>query len=93
MTSIIDDIHKMVLDDLPIGLYDAEVEAEKIRKTMLKGARLEGLEEGRELGIEQNKKGMILSMFKDNVPLDKISKYANISVEEVEKIINTSEEE
>lgn len=93
MTSIIDDIHKMVLDDLPIGLYDAEVEAEKIRKTMLKGARLEGLEEGREQGIEQNKKGMILSMFKDNVPLDKISKYANISVEEVEKIINTSEEE
>lgn len=92
MTSIIDDIHKMVLDDLPIGLYDAEVEAEKVRKTMLKGARLEGLEQGREEGIEQNKKEMILSMLKDNVPLDKISKYANISVEEVEKIINTSEE-
>lgn len=89
MTSIIDDIRKMVLDDLPIGLYDAEVEAEKVRKAMLKGARLEGLEQG----IEQNKKEMILSMFKDNVPLDKISKYANISVEEVEKIINTSEED
>lgn len=96
MTSIIDDIRKMVLDDLPIGLYDAEVEAEKVRKAMLKGARLEGLEQGREegieQGIEQNKKEMILSMLKDNVPLDKISKYANISVEEVEKIINTSEE-
>lgn len=52
MASIIDDIHNMVLDDLPIGLYDAEVEAEKVRRTMLKGARLEGREEG----IEQNKK-------------------------------------
>lgn len=88
MASIIDDIHNMVLDDLPIGLYDAEVEAEKVRRTMLKGARLEGREEG----IEQNKKEMVRNLSQNGVSLEIIAASANISIEEVEKIISSTTE-
>ena len=88
MTSIIDDIHKMVLDDLPIGLYDAEVEAEKVRKTMLKGARLEGLEQG----IEQKQNDMVKRLYQNGVSLEIIAASANISIEEVEKIISSTTE-
>ncbi len=47
MGNIVDEIAKLSLDDTMIGLYNAEIEEEKIRKTRLEGARLEGLEQGR----------------------------------------------
>ncbi len=53
MMSIVDEIAKLSVDDTMIGLYDAEIEEEKIRKTRLKGARLEGLEQGIKEGIAQ----------------------------------------
>lgn len=36
---------------------------------------------------------MIISMYQDNVSLEKISKYANISIEEVKKILELSKED
>ncbi len=84
MGNLVDEIAKLSLDDKMIGLYDAEVEAEKVKKTMLKGARLEGIEQG----IEQNKKEMVRNLFQNGVSLDIIAVSACISIEKVKEILN-----
>lgn len=47
-----------------------------------------GRTEGLESGIAQNKREMIINMFKDKLPLKTIAKYANITVDEVKRTIN-----
>lgn len=71
-------------DNILLARYDAEEEG-------LEKGRAEGIEQGFVQGIEQTKREMIISMHEDNVPLEKISKYANISVDEVNKILGSSE--
>ncbi len=53
----------------------------------------QGHQEGYLAGIEDTKKEMIISMYQDNVSLEKISKYASISIEEVKKILELSKED
>ena len=45
-------------------------------------------QEGKELGIREKTKEMIINMYKDNLSAETISKYANLSIEEVQEIIN-----
>ena len=47
----------------------------------------EGLEQGLNKGILQQKEVTILELAKDNIPVERIAKYANATIEEVEKII------
>lgn len=100
MEKLVDKIAKLSLDNKMIGLYNAEIEAEKVRKTMIKGAKLEGHEEGRKEGrkeglkeglkegIEQEKVRMVKSLYKNSVSIDVIASSAEISVGEVKKILN-----
>lgn len=96
MGNIVDEIARLSKDNTMLGLYDAEVEAEKIRKTRLKGARQEGLEQGIkqgiEQGIEQGKREMIMPMYKDGVAIEKIAAYANITIEEVNNLLEFKED-
>ena len=47
----------------------------------------QGIKQGVQTGIEQEKVEIVLNMNKNNISLDLISKCANLSIEEVEKII------
>ena len=47
----------------------------------------DGIEKGIQKGIEQNKIEIILEMKKDNVSLELISKYVNLSINEIKEII------
>ena len=47
----------------------------------------QGIEQGIEQGINITKKEMIINMYNDNLPMNVISKYTNLSVQEVEEII------
>lgn len=58
-----------------------DIEDEKIRKTMIYGAKLEGHEEGIEQGIKQ----MIKSMYTNDLKFEYIAKIANLSIKEVKK--------
>lgn len=58
--------------------------AELDRNTAIKHARRDGIKEGMEAGIEK----IIQSMFEQNVPLEDIAKYTQLSLEEVQNIIN-----
>ena len=48
-----------------------------------------GIQEGKELGIWEIKKSIIANMCKNNMTLDEISKSTGISIEEVNKIIDS----
>ena len=50
----------------------------------------EGIQEGIQKGIEKKQKEMILNMYKDNLPIETISKYANLSISKVEEIIKNN---
>lgn len=53
----------------------------------------EGLQEGIQEGIEQNKRKMIISMKANDISIEKIAKIAEISVDDVNKILESSKEE
>lgn len=101
MMSIVDEIAKMSVDNTMIGLYDAEIEEEKIRKTRLKGARLEGLEQGIKEGTEKGIKEGIEKGIKEGIEQGKeLANYntimnlseKNMSIEEISEIVNISPE-
>ena len=50
----------------------------------------EGIQEGIQKGIEKKQKEMILNMHNDNLPIETISKYANLTKEKVEEIIKNN---
>ena len=69
----------------------AEWERRSIEAYAMKKGLAEGIEEGREIGIEQgieqNTEDMILSMIKNNIDIQTISKITNKSIEEINNII------
>ena len=78
-----------------VGYYDIE-EAHRqdiadARETGYDEGMEAGLEEGKVLGIEEGKKlnqiEIVKSMCKDNLPIEAISKYTGLSVEEIEQIV------
>ena len=50
-----------------------------------------GLEQGLNKGILQQKEITVLELAKDNIPVERIAKYANTTIEDVEKIIAVKE--
>ena len=50
----------------------------------------QGIQTGIQQGILQNQKEMVLNMYNDKVSISTISRYANISVDEVKDIVNKS---
>ena len=52
-----------------------------------------GLKQGLNKGILQQKEITILELAKDNISVERIAKYANTTIEEVEKIIAAKESE
>ena len=50
-----------------------------------------GIEQGLNKGILQQKEITVLELAKDNIPVERIAKYANTTIEEVEKIIAAKE--
>ena len=54
----------------------------------IKDAEDKGMAKGIQQGIQENKKEIILNMHNDNMSIEVISKYTNLSVEEVKEIIN-----
>ena len=51
-----------------------------------------GIEKGIKKGINQNKEEIIINMYQDKLPIEKISKYINLSISDVESIIKKNKE-
>ena len=82
MNDAINELERISMDENIIGLYDAEEIERKVRNTQLKGAKLEGIEEGKKEGINQVAKNM-KNMGMD---LEDISKATGFTIEEIEKL-------
>lgn len=76
-----------------LGSDDGMIDAARKREDDLLIAKLDGKEEGFEQGVEQSKKEMIIAMFKNDIPIEKISKCANISIEETKNILEQTKED
>ena len=59
------------------------------KEGIIEGKR-EGIIEGKKEGIIEGKKEVIIKMYKDNLSVETISKYVDLSIEEIEKIIKSS---
>ena len=78
MKKVSEKLNELNSDEVMIGLYDAEKEDEKVRKTQLKGAKNEGI-------VERNIE-IVKSMLKENLDINLISKITCLSIEEINKI-------
>ena len=70
------------------GIMDEIIEENVAKQT----AYLVGKDEGIEQGIEQNKREMVVNLFKNNVPIDVISESSGLTIDEVKEIIDKSNE-
>jgi len=82
MKNILDKVMELSNDERLIGLYNTEELAEAREY----GMRMAGLEEGIQKGIEQNQRQVVINMLKDNLDLNIISKYTDLSIDEISKI-------
>ena len=67
-------------------IWDERIEETLRRHDDYFNGRSEGISDGITLGVQKNRNEMIMNMYKDNLPLDVISKYTNLSVDEIENI-------
>ena len=71
--------------------YVMEIWDEKLEKNLQEMALYNrGYDEGVDKGILENKKEMVINLKKDNVPIEKISQYTNLTISEVQKIIDSA---
>ncbi len=91
----IDDKFREELDDmcnLSEGVYEAGrlkgiEEANSLSAGLYEAGRLKGIEEGISQGISQNNINIAKNMLADNLPLEEISKYTGLSINEINDII------
>ena len=67
--------------------YDRNEENERMAQSNLDFAHKQGVKEG----IELNKREIVIAMNASNEPFEKISKYTNLSFDEIETIINNQD--
>ena len=60
--------------------------AKRVHATLMQNAKEEGLEEGRAEGSKQEKIEIAKNMLKDNISIDIIAKYTNLTEEEIENL-------
>ena len=80
----------MVSDEEMYGrYYNWKEEQEKLNNSIIAEERDDAKKEGFEQGIQKTKREIVLKMYNDNLPIETISNYTNLSLEEIKNIINT----
>ena len=72
--------------DEVIGMYNEEIHKEKLRLAEIDEFRELGHEEGLKEGTQKTKEETAKKMLQDNLDLNIISKYTDLSIKEVEKL-------
>jgi len=89
MKSILDKVMELSSDEKLVGLYNKEELAEAREYGIHLAGIKEGIKEGIEQGIQETKKQVVINMLKDNLDIVLISKYTNLSIEEIYEIKET----
>jgi len=72
-------------EELVVNYYDPKEENERINQSIISEVKRKSFKEG----IEQKEKEIVLNMYKENFSLEMISKISKLSVDEINKIINS----
>lgn len=86
MRKVSERLENLSNDEKMIGLYDAEIEAEKIRKTQLKDAKNEGIKEELKKGIEQKTIEVAKNMRAMDIEDEIIFKATGLSIEKINNL-------
>ncbi len=86
MKKVSERLDKLSSDEKMIGLYDAEIEEEKIRRTQIISAKKQGLSQGLSQGVSEEKRKIAKNMLEDGIDISFISKYTNLSAKEIESL-------
>ena len=70
-------------------VWDERIEKNLRAQQEYYDGKQEGIEQGIQEGTLETKKEIVLNMYKDNMEIDKISKYSGLSLKEVNEIINS----
>ena len=84
---IVEELWRLSMDDKFYDDYDAE----HVNKMLINTEHMTGYEEGLEKGIEQGSKDTSIEIAKkmlmNNEPVEKISNFTNLSINEIEKLV------
>jgi len=93
MEGVLTDMNKD--DDLVGSYYNWKEENDKMNRSIIneveRKSLKKGIEQGREEGIEQTKKEIVINMYNNKCSLELISKYTNLSIESIKTIINNEQ--
>ena len=68
------------------ALYDVEEEQKRMEASAKESGYKDGLQEGREIGIEETTREIAISLLKNNVDINIISKATGLSIKEIEEL-------
>lgn len=92
LDKIVGGMIKMSFDEAFAHQWEPELLAEEVRKQTIKNATRVGISKGRKQGrsegIKETKIDTAKAMLKDNMPVESISKYTGLSIEEIQQITN-----
>ncbi|MBQ8472599.1 MAG: hypothetical protein IJ501_03765 [Bacilli bacterium] len=74
------------------GIMDEIIEENVAKQTAYLLGEQSGLEKGISQGIQENKREVVLNMYKNNLSTQMIANCTNLSISEIEEIINNNKE-
>ena len=86
MDEAYEELERISRDTGIIGLYDKEQIEQKVLNTRLKGARLEGIEEGKKEGEKNKSIEIAKNMLKEGSDIEFISKVTNLDIDTIRNI-------
>ncbi len=86
MKEYLDDSLVISKDEATANLYSAERRDAAIKAELIERSYDNGRDEGIEIGIQKRNEEIAKSMVKDNVDLEVISKYTNLTIDEIKKL-------
>lgn len=87
---IIEELERLAMDEKFLFEYDHEIDRKKTENSIRKESYENGLQDGLEQGEKNKQVEIVKAMIEDGVSIDKVSSYVDLSVDEINKIINKS---
>ena len=79
-------------DELVVNYYDWKEENDRINQSIISEVKRKSLEQGIQQGLEQgilkNQKEIVLNMYNNELSIEMIAKFTNLSIQQVKEIIS-----
>ena len=83
---ILEKIMELSSDERIVGLYDKEDLERQIKEGIEEAAFEKGIKQGKDEGIKESKKDIVINMLKENIDINLISKITGLNMEQINNI-------